>query len=71
MPNLLAVNIRDSIIVSLICHIRENFSTIQDSVFVHYSVNSKKKKKFVFTYQTHLFIIVLNVLFGQHVSTLY
>jgi len=25
----------------------------------------------VFISQTHLFIIVLNVLFGQHVSTLY
>ena len=27
--------------------------------------------KMVFISQTHLFIIVLNVLFGQHVSTLY
>ena len=30
-----------------------------------------KLNKMVFTSQTHLFIIVLNVLFGQHVSTRY
>ena len=29
-----------------------------------------KLNKMVFISQTHLFIIVLNVLFGQHVSTL-
>ena len=30
-----------------------------------------KPNKMVFTSQTHLFITVLNVLFGQHVSTRY
>jgi hypothetical protein len=35
------------------------------------AVNCIDLNKMVFISQTHLFIIVLNVLFGQHVSTLY
>ena len=33
MPHLLAVNVRDSVIVSVFCHICENFTTVEDLIF--------------------------------------
>jgi hypothetical protein len=71
MPNLLAVNVRNSIIVSMICHIRENFSKTQDSIFCTLQCKAYESPQ-IGLYQSNTpFIIALNVLFGQHVSTRY